>query len=680
MTVHGDTSEEISYPYHPAAERQWDLLHTMLDLSFDWEKSAVIATATLTLTPLFYPQNELRLDAVDFEIRKIMIGDKVITNFKYDSNQISIPFATTMARRDRLMVTIEYSATPKSDKTDEGAAITDDKGLYFIDPLDTLPDEPRQIWSLGETSSNRKWFPTIDQPNERATQEIFLTVADTFMTLSNGVLISSTALPHGLRRDHWKLEFPHAPYSTMVAVGKWDKVTDYWRGRSVDYYVDPGYGPDARAIFAHTPEMIEFFSQRLGFDFVWPKYAQVIVKDFVSGAEENTSTTVFGDFIQFHEEDMIETGTNDYIVSHELFHHWFGDLVTCESWANITLNEGFANYAEYLWNEHKYGREKADVSRLSELSGYFDETNYNAHPLIYYHYPSEGAVFDAHGYNKGGLVLHMLRDLVGDEAFFSSLRLYLQQHAYNSVEADDLRQAFEEVTGSDLHWFFDQWFFAKGHPVLDVKQNYDPGSGHVNVDITQTQDQLGYKDVFRLPLEIAVYYEGGSHDLHKVWLEEKTHSFSWPAKQKPVAVIVDPRDILLAVQNQEISESENVARLLYAPSMNHRLTAFNHLTDLPVPILQIIEEDSSATMRSMAIQYYMDHRNADGLYAMSLKEHDPAENYYILESLMEIDPGKAKDLALRLLDTTDKNPIIYEALKAIAAVDIDEALRQATRY
>ena len=188
----------------------------------------------------------------------------------------------------------------------------------------------------------------------------------------------------------------------------------------------------------------------------------------------------------------LEDGANDYIVAHELFHHWFGDLVTCESWANLTLNEGFANYAEYLWQEYKYDRERADISRINELSGYFDQAAYASHPLIHYHYGDDGEMFDAHSYNKGGLVLHMLRDLVGDEAFFASLQAYLKEHAFKSAEVDDLRQSFEEITGRDLHWFFDQWYFSEGHPVLDVSHAYDAGQHKLNIAIAQTQDCLLY--------------------------------------------------------------------------------------------------------------------------------------------------------------------------------------------
>ncbi len=678
MDFPDEDTEDVSYPYQPAAERKWDLISTVLDISFDWQKSAVMGTATLTLTPLFYTQTELKLDAVDFDIKKITIGNTSITNYSYDQKQITIPLAQPMGRRDRLTVTIQYEAIPKPSESEAGAAITSDQGLYFIDPLDTVPDLPRQIWSQGETSSNRRWFPTIDNPNERGLVEIIMTVEDSMMTLSNGNLISSTKLPNGLRRDDWKLELPIAPYLMMVAVGKWDKVTDYWRGRPVDYYVDPGYGKDARAIFAHTPEMIEFFSEKLGFDYVWPKFAQIIVKNFVSGAMENVTAVVFGDFIQFHEEDVLKPGANDYIVSHELFHHWFGDLVTCESWANITLNEGFANYAEYLWYEHKYGRERADISRMEELNGYLGEEN--KHPLIYYHYPNENAVFDAHSYNKGGLILHMMRDMIGDEAFFASLRLYLQQNAYKSVEADNLRQAFEEVTGMDLKWFFDQWYFDKGHPVLNVTTNYDATSKKVTVDFSQSQNEIGFRDVFRLPVEVAVYYRNGSSDTHKIWLDAKTNSFMWDTKEEPVTVVIDPRDVLLMQINQDVSASENETRLLYVPSISHRITAYTGMTEIGESTLSTMMKDSSNTMRSMAIQYFTDHSETDRLQAMSLTERDAELQDFILESLSHLDPEKAKTYAVKLLDSTTKTPVIYLALTSIGAVDVDEALRQSTRF
>lgn len=669
-------------PYKPSRDRQWDLLHTALDISFDWKKEAVIGKATLTLTPVFYEQTSLRLDAVQFDIQTVTINGRTTNEYYYDGKMISVQLPRAYKKDDELKIEFVYTAYPRAEEPEPGEAIGSDKGLFFIDPQDTIPGVPQQIWTQGETTNNSRWFPTLDQPNERMTQEIMLTVADTMLTLSNGVLVSSTPLPGGMRKDHWKLDLPHAPYLTMVAVGQWDKITDYWRGRPVEYYVDPGYGSSARDIFAHTPEMLDFFSRILGYDFVWPKYAQVIVKDFVSGAMENTTAVVFGDFIQFHQDDMVESGTNDYIVSHELFHHWFGDLVTCESWAHLTLNEGFANYAEYLWQEYKYGREAADVSRINELSGYFDQASYEVHPLIHHHYELEGSMFDAHSYNKGGLVLHMLRDLVGDPAFFTSLRYYLQQHAFRATEVDDLRQAFEEVTGLDLNWFFDQWYFGKGHPVLDVQDSFDPNEKRLRVEITQLQEEQGYHPIFRLPLEIAIVHMDSTIEYQKVIVEARHQVFSFDVRHKPLAVVMDPRDILLAVVNQDVPESEYPVRAVLSPlAISHRVSALRLIEgEIEPAILSKLMADTSFTVRGFLIIKMTEMQDQERLYKIALLETRPELKYYAFQGLSELDPLKAKEIAIDLLETTDKAPVIYSALTTLAKSDLDEALHQVSHF
>jgi len=683
MMVQSGSNEddEVLPPYKPSEERTWDLLHTSLDLSFDWKNESVVGTAVLTLTPVFYTQTSLQLDAINFDIRRIAIDGAQVTNFKNTDDGIIIPLVQAFKKDQRLKVEIAYTAHPSESGKMSSAAITSDKGLFFIDPQDTIPGLPMQIWTQGETTNSSRWYPTLDQPNERGTQDISLTVPDSMMTLSNGLLVSSTSLPGNMRRDLWKLDLPHAPYLAMVAVGQWDKVTDYWRGRPVDYYVDLGYGPSARAIFANTPEMIEFFSGKLGYEFVWPKYAQIIVKNFVSGAMENTTAVVFGDFIQFHKDEIIQDGANDYIIAHELFHHWFGDLVTCESWANLTLNEGFANYAEYLWQEYKYDRDRADISRLNELSGYFDQAAYASHPLIHYHYGDEGEMFDAHSYNKGGLVLHMLRDLVGDEAFFASLQAYLKEHAFKSAEVDDLRQAFEEMTGRDLNWFFDQWYFSVGHPVLDITHTYDAVQQKLRVSFEQTQVDDDFREVFTLPIEIAIFHQDSSIEIQQVLLNKKAQSFSFDLKAAPLTVVIDPRDILLAVVHHDIPASEYPIRVMSDNlSINHRLSAYRLIEELEPAVLTKLMSDTSYTMRAMMISYLADKEEIEKLYALSLRDSDPEIQFYILESIAELDKWKAKEIALRLLDSTDRVPIIYSALKAVAAVDIDEAIHRIAHY
>ena len=227
-----------------------------------------------------------------------------------------------------------------------------------------------------------------------------------------------------------------------------------------------------------------------------------------------------------------------------------------------------------------------------------------SHPLIHYHYGDEGEMFDAHSYNKGGLVLHMLRDLVGDEAFFASLQTYLKEHAFKSAEVDDLRQSFEEITGRDLHWFFDQWYFSEGHPVLDISHAYDAGQHKLSIEIEQTQGVQGYREVFTLPMEIAIFHQDSSIEIQRVQLDKKSQSFHFDLSAAPLAVVLDPRDIMLAVVNHDIPSTEYPIRVMSGNlSINHRLSAYRLMEELDPAVLSILMEDTSYTMRAMVISY-----------------------------------------------------------------------------
>ncbi len=676
MVVKADEEWEpaVEKEYQATRERKWDLLHTKLDLAFDWKNETVMGTATLTLTPLFYEQSVLEIDAVNFDVQHLTVNEKHLNSYGNTGRVLVIPLDRKYKKGEEVIVDIDYKVQPRATALTPGGAITSNKGLFFIDPQDTIPGKPQQIWTQGETQYSSQWFPTIDSPNERGTQEIILTVSDTMMTLSNGLLVASESLSNGMRRDHWKLDIPHAPYLAMIAVGQWDREVDYWRGRTVDYYVDPGYGPSARTIFQHTPEMIEFFSKVLKYDFVWPKYSQVIVKDFVTGAMENSSAVIYGDFVQFNKDHVFEEGINDYIVAHELFHQWFGDVVTCESWSHLALNEGFANYGEYLWQEFKYGREQADLTRLNELSGYFDQAENEVHPLIDFYYDEAQDMFDAHSYNKGGLVLHMLRDMVGDEAFYASLNRYLKRNEFQAVEVDDLRKAFEDVTGKDLRWFFDQWYFGLGHPVLNISHTYLPEKKQLQIDVEQVQAEEGYTDRFILPFEVAVLTEYLEIFIEQLRLTKVSQRFVIDVPSVPSAVIIDPRDILLAVVHHDMPSSEYPIRSLAPVSINHRLSAFRLIEEPGDDLIETLLTDPSYTMRLLAINHLIEEGETNRVYQAAKFETNPEIQYYAMQALFENDPAKAKDIAIKLLEKTKKVPIIYDALMVVAEEDIDEAV------
>ena len=340
-----------------------DLIHTKLEVDFDWEHSEMNGIATITAKPHFYKSNELILDAKSMIINKIS-RDGVTLNFEYDDAYLKIDLGKEFSRNEKYTVVIDYIAQPENIEEGTGSAITSDKGLYFINPTGRDRNKMPQIWTQGETEASSVWFPTIDSPNAKSSQEIFITVDDKYATLSNGKLMSSKNIADGKRVDHWKQELAHAPYLFMMAVGEFKIIKDSYTRKDgskmeVNYYVEPEWEGSAKDIFGDTPEMIKFFSEKMGVEYPWDKYHQIVVRDYVSGAMENTGAVIFGDFVYKNKRELLDSDDNS-TIAHELFHHWFGDLVTAESWSNLTLNESFANYSQYLWDEHKYGIDEAD--------------------------------------------------------------------------------------------------------------------------------------------------------------------------------------------------------------------------------------------------------------------------------------------------------------------------------
>jgi aminopeptidase N len=507
--------------YRGSDTRFFDLIHTSLDLSFDYENEWVNGVAVLTLKPYFYPQKELVLDAQDFEIHGYALvqnGKEGELNFRYDGQKVTAFLPQTYSSTDTIQVKIKYTAKPNENPQLGSAAITDTKGLYFINPRGEDPNKPTMIWTQGETEHNSKWFPTIDSPIERMTQDIRLTVDHKYRTISNGLLKSSKENSDGTRTDHWMMDLPHAPYLAAVIVGDFVQIKDEWDGIPVNYYVEKEFEEGAKTVFQNTPEMIGFFSSILGVRYPWQKYDQVVVRDFVSGAMENTTISVFMEQLNLDARGAIDSEW-DGIIAHELFHQWIGDYVTNESWANLTLNEAFANYSEYLWYEYKNGKDDADMHHISEMEQYFEESQEKQVDLIRFYYDDSEEMFDSHSYAKGGRILHMLRRHIGDEAFFAALKLYLDKNAFSTVEVHDLRMAFEKVTGQDLNWYFNQWFLNSGHPTLEYEVDYSQPE-NILLTVTQKQD-LSITPLYKIPFRVSWYHEGKRFEkelvLDKAW-------------------------------------------------------------------------------------------------------------------------------------------------------------------
>ena len=605
-------------PLQPAATILTDVLDTKLDVHFDYRKQHLLGTAVLTLRSHFYPQSEVVLDAKGFDIQKVeLVGDKKnkSLNYNYNRHKLIIALDRSYPRNTPYQVRIVYVAKPNELPQGGSAAITSDKGLYFINPLGLEKNKPRQIWTQGETESSSCWFPTIDKPNQRMTQEISLTVEKQFKTLSNGLLISSNANADGTRTDTWKLSQPHAPYLASIVVGDFAVVNDSWHGKPVDYYVEPQYAGTARAVFGHTPEMLDFFSKKLGVDYPWEKYAQVAVRDYVSGAMENTTATTHGNTIQATRRELLDANyqTAESTIAHELFHQWFGDYVTSESWSNLPLNESFADYSEYLWAEHKYGPDEAGLVQETKINNYLEEAQSKREPLIRYRYVNREDMFDRHSYDKGGRVLHMLRKYVGDEAFFASLNHYLLQNKQTPVEISKLRTAFEETTGEDLMWFFNQWFMQRGHPELHITHTYT--NGQVALRVQQVQDTL-FQPVFRLPVTVAVWTGSNQPIEHHITITKADQTFQLPANQKPSLIKFDSESQLLAQFDEERTQDELMFQFYHAQGYQQKAEVLellqNKTTELSVSsLLRNALNDKFWALRRTALDHLRRYRGPE---------------------------------------------------------------------
>lgn len=548
--------------YRESYPRTNDLVHTKLDVRFDYPKAQMYGKAWITLKPHFYPTDSLLLDAKGMDINKVaIVGKSGMSELKFENTgmQLNIHLDKTYRGGENYTVYIDYVSKPNEVKVKGSAAINDAKGLYFINPTGEDKETPTQIWTQGETEANSVWFPTIDKPNQKSTEEIIMTVPDKYVTLSNGKLASQKKNADGTRTDQWKMELPHAPYLFFMGVGEYSIIKDSYKGKEVNYYVEKEYAPVAKKIFGNTPEMIAFYEKVTGVSFPWAKYSQIVGREYVSGAMENTTATLHQESAYQDARELVDGNKWEDVIAHELFHQWFGDLVTAESWSNLTLNESFANYSETLWNEYKYGKDAGAEHDYSDKSNYIQSQS-TSKDLVRFRYSDKEDMFDAVSYNKGGRILHMLRTFVGDSAFFKSLNLYLTTNKFKSAEATQLRLAFEEITGKDLNWFFNQWYFGNGHPKLDINYTFDETAKTVTVTLKQTQTDA---PVFRLPIPIDIY-NGAKKVRQQVWMEDREQSFVFPYTSKPDLVNVDAEKTLLVEKTDHKTLENYIHQFKYA--------------------------------------------------------------------------------------------------------------------
>lgn len=635
--------------YRATHTKVTELKHTKLKVNFDYQKEQMNGEEWLTASPYFYSTNQLVLDAKSMLIHEVALdnnGKKSPLKYEYKDDVLTITLDKTYQKDQDYTVYIKYTSRPNEVKQEGSAAINDAKGLYFINAQGKDPDKPTQIWTQGETESSSAWFPTIDKPNQKTTQEIYMTVPEKYVTLSNGLLKDSQKEANGLRTDHWVMDKRHSTYLFFMGVGDYAIVKDKWKNIPVDYYIEKEYEPYAKQIYGNTPEMIEFFSKKMGYEYPWAKYAQISGRDYVSGAMENTTATLHGSDILQKPGQLIDENKWEDTIAHELFHHWFGDLVTAESWSNLTVNESFANYSEYLWNEYKYGKDQADYHQMSDVNMYIhNPADFNKN-LVRFNYDSREDVFDLVTYQKGGGILHMLRNYLGDDAFFAGMNDYLKTNEYKNGEAHQLRLSFEKVSGKDLNWFFNQWYFGSGHPKLSYSYTFEPVKKQISLVISQSQEQP-----FQFPLAIDVY-ENGKPKRYNVWVNaEAKNTFNFDVSKTPDLVNINADGILVSEITDTKTPEQNLIQFNGSKEFKSRYTALKAIKD------QVGKNPAATKLLSSALK--------DPYFRVRMKA---------LELMDLSNPEQAKALAadVEKLATNDPKTLVQGAAVAALAKTKDK--------
>ena len=513
-------------------ERTFQLLHLRLDIALDDEAKAVSGTATHRLAAINDGLKEIAFDQDELDIRGVKDESGKALEFDVYDEKLVIRLPRARKAGEPFELRIRYRATPR-------------KGMFFVSPDKAYPHKPRIVWTQGEEMDNRAWYPSYDYPNQKFTTEIVVTVKETYRAVANGHLVSEKHDPRkGTRTYHWLQDKPHPNYLVALVAGEWDSKEWDADGIPVLAYVPKGMGKAIDLCFSRVPDMIRFFGRVTGLTFPWDKYAQACVPDFTFGGMENTSITILYEYCLTDEKAYPDYNA-DALLSHELAHQWFGDWLTCKSWAHLWLNESFADYFECLWWEEHYGGDDFLLHLEDTRAGYFEEAEKNYKRAIVTHrFVDAEDMLDSHTYNKGCGVLHMLRTVLGDDLWWKGIRNYVRKHGLQNVETTDFRVALEEATGKSLGWFFEEWLYSAGHPEYDVSWSWDEAARQVEVRVKQTHEVKDQVPLFAMPVTL----EFASDDRvtrQTVQVERAEHTFRISAAQRPRTVLFDPDGALL---------------------------------------------------------------------------------------------------------------------------------------
>jgi aminopeptidase N len=642
-----DSPDHLKY----APDREVEVLHLALDITPDFKQRTIEGKATLQFKPIIKPVQEIKLDSVDLNIDSVTSTEK-IQGYQVTDDKLVVTFAGPIPAGKEADVTVTYHAEPTL-------------GLYFRTPEMGYKEGDTHLFSQGEEIEARHWYPCFDSPNEKFTSEVTCRVPEGMTAISNGRLVSEEKDPAtGLVAIHWSQDKPHANYLITLVAGYFKKLEDKHNNTPLAFLTPPSEFKEAPTSFRDTKDVMEFFEQDIGVTYPWAKYDQICVNDFVAGGMENTSATTLTDSTLFRDETE-NIRDSDSLISHEMAHQWFGDLVTCKDWSHIWLNEGFATYYQLLYDGHKNGRDSMLYGlyrNAQQITGMPNDIN----AIVRRNYDEPGDMFGYLAYPKGGWVLHMLRSQLGDDLYRKCIKTYLERHLYGNVTTEDLRAVIEESTGRSYDQFFDQWLYHAHHPELDVTYSWDEKAKLARVSIRQTQKLSENVLLFNFPLTIRFKGKSGTVD-RTIQVKEKEEDFSFPLGSAPEIVRIDPNYTLLATINFTVPAPMLDAQLADKDDMMGRLLAVKQLAnrrdkESVAKLKQALNNDAFYGVRLAASQALRSIHTDEALEALlaSTKQSDARVRRDVVADIGGFYRETAYDSARKTLES-EKNPDILAA-------------------
>lgn len=559
FTFHG-------YGYRYAPDKNYYLRHVKMTGELNYTDKTLNAVAELSIEVADASSTAVPLDAVDFDIKSVKINGSD-ASYTYDGQKIIVGLPVNLRTTgSKFTITVAYQ-------------VRDPKlGVKFVGPDENHPDKPLQAWTQGESEGNRYWLPLYDHPSLKCTSEITLTVPSGHFVEANGLLVERKE-SDGKTTYHYLMDQPHSTYLIAFCAGEFDRKTESFDGIPLIYNVPKGRGGDIERSFSKTTDMMAFFGEHTGVRYPYKKYSQTCMVDF-GGGMENISATTHTDRT-LHDEVAHMDFSSDGLVSHELAHQWFGDLVTCKDWAHIWLNESFATFYQALYFRHDRGIDEYYYDLIGNLDTYLEESSRRyIRPISTKLYQQPDEVFDRHSYEKGSLVLNSLMNYLGEDVYRKGITSYLNRYAFQCVETDDLRKELEQASGKSLEWFFDQWVYGAGHPVLSIGYAYDESTHTLNLRVEQRQQDL---PPFRIPLELELDLgaDGGGQITRRVTVDGKVSSIMVPVSRRPSRVCVDPRLSVVGVLELDEDEKSGLQRAESDPHIYCRVVAIRSLAKNP---------------------------------------------------------------------------------------------------